>query len=356
LKIRGTAVIGLVAVFAFLLTTTYAEEDKTSENEKITEAKNSITELEVLENVRFLADRNMAGRGTRDKGYEHPSLFIERELREYGFAPLGDDLDPKDPLNCGQSRSYFQQFKIRGNMTSRNIVGFIEGEKANEFIIIGAHYDHLGYGYDYNSNERSPEGKIHYGADDNASGTSAVLEIAEAYSVLAKSGIKPKRSIVIALWGAEELGLLGSEHFVEYLPIEILKKNIVGCINLDMVGRNRDSELYIIADPMGEGLEVVCPELHEINWRINSQEEFRFNIRYSNDGFDASDQFSFFGAMPPGDRIPVIFYFTGMHPDYHKTTDTWDKINYPKLTRIARLTFLVSWEIAELKVRPKYRD
>lgn len=354
MKIRDTAFICSVIVFVFLLSIAYAQEDQTSE--KVTEAKNSVTELELLENVRFLADKNMAGRGTRDKGYEHPSLFIERELREYGFAPLGDDLDPKDPLNCGASRSYFQQFKLRGNMTSRNIVGFIEGEKANEFIIIGAHYDHLGLGYDYNSTERNPEGKIHYGADDNASGTAAVLEIAEAYGVLAKSGIKPKRSIVIGLWGAEELGLLGSEYFVELLPVEIGRRNIVCAINLDMVGRNKDSELFIIADPKGVGLGVVCPELHEINWKINRQKEFGFNIRYSNDGFDASDQFSFYGAMPPGDRIPVIFYFTGMHPDYHKTTDTWEKINYPKLTRIARLTFLVSWEIAELKDRPKYRD
>ena len=177
----------LVVLFlaAFVLVT-FESQEKFAINgeEKIETAVASITEMELLENVRLLSHKNMAGRGTiipAEGGYEFPSIFLARELREYGFQPLGDPADPKESLNIGSSRSYFQQFNLWGKVYSRNVIGLLEGEKKDEIIVIGAHYDHLGLSWS--------KTEIFYGADDNASGTAAVLEIAEALSVLKNQGI-----------------------------------------------------------------------------------------------------------------------------------------------------------------------
>ena len=308
----------------------------------------SITETRLLNILRILAHPNLNGRGSSDSGYDCPSKLIAGEFKRYGLKPLGDAIDPKDPFAFGDTRSYFQAFEgkswISGKVSSRNIIGYIPGE-TNEFVIIGAHYDHMGGNF--------PGKEIYHGADDNASGTSATLAIAEAISQVARQQ-KPKRNILIALWGAEEHGLVGSEHFVTHLPSEIKLENIAVVINLDMVGRNADNELFCILAPEKLDYAKVTPELYALTQEL--AKEFGFNLTYSNQGFDASDQGSFFDASPPDRRIPVLFFFSGFHPDYHEITDTYDKINYPKLTRVAKMSLRALWSLANAEKRPTYRN
>jgi len=319
--------------------------------QQIEESKTSITETELLENVRFLSHKNMEGRGTvmpSKGGYEFPSLFLARELQEYGLKPLGDPADPKESLNIGPSRSYFQKFKVWGEVYSHNVIGFFEGENKEEVIVIGAHYDHMG---------KDTRGEIYYGADDNASGTAAVLEIAEALSILKSKGIVLKRSVLIAFWGAEEIGdgLLGSEYFVTHPPAEVPVTSIIAVLNLDMIGRNNPNELYVLGAPGKKNFEEVSPDLCKLTLKLNERQEFNFKLVYDDgaDCFSRSDQYSFFKAKAK-DKIPVIFYFTGEHPDYHTPRDTFEKLNYSKMAKITKLTFLMCWEISELSHRPIY--
>lgn len=336
----------LVLLFTFFIGTLIVQATPT---QPLVEAQNTITTTKLLNTLRVLAHPNFNGRGTSDGGYDLPSKFIAREFKRYGLKPLGDTTNPQDPLSFGETRSYFQAFDAHSwisgkKIPSRNVVGMIEGE-SKEIIVIGAHYDHMGGNF--------PGREIYYGADDNASGTTAVLAIAEALSMASKHK-KPQRSFLIGLWGAEEHGLLGSEYFVRHLPPEIQLNDIVTVINLDMVGRNADNELFCIMAPKKLDYSKVSPELYTLTQTLAKQ--FGFTLTYTNDGFTASDQASFFGASPANKRIPIIFYFSGFHPDYHEITDTYDKINYPKLTRIAQMAFTAAWNVSEMNGRPTYRD
>jgi|GEM_PF-1684511 len=324
------------------------QQTEATPQDPLLSAQAQITETKLLNILRVLAHPNLNGRGTDDGGYDCPSKLIAGEFKQYSLKPLGDAIDPKDPLSFGDTRSYFQAFEgkswISGRTRSRNVIGYIPGE-TNEWVIIGAHYDHMGGNF--------PGKEIFYGADDNASGTSATLAIAEAVSIITKTK-KPKRNILIALWGAEEHGLVGSEYFVTHLPDEIKLQNIAAVINLDMVGRNADNELFCILAPQKLDYAKVTPELYALTQTL--AKEFGFNLTYSNQGFDASDQGSFFDASPPSQRIPVLFFFSGFHPDYHEITDTYEKINYPKLARIAKMSLCALWFLAETDKRPTYRD
>ncbi len=340
-------------IFWLVMVVSAVGEEGAESKKALDETMAAITEVELFENLRLLAHERMRGRGTEDGGYEYPAFFLEREFREYGLAPLGD------PKPAG--RSYLASFSATAGLFrdevhtihSYNVLGLLGGEKKDEVIIIGAHYDHEG----------EKKNKIYFGADDNASGTAAVLEIAESFGELARRGVKPRRSIVFALWGAEELGLLGSEAFTHRPPAEIPISHIVAVINLDMVGRNAtkpeglgDTEniLFVCGTPFDNyKYEKVCPELYELNNKANKDSGSYFCFIFTAEPFRASDQYSFYLARPVGSRIPVIFYTTGMHPDYHRPTDTYDKINYPKLARVARLVFRMLWGISELPEKPR---
>ena len=212
---------------------------------------------------------------------------------------------------------------------TQNVVGFLQGtdpKLRDEVIVIGAHYDHVGM----------KNGRIFNGADDNASGTAGLLEIAEAFSEMS---IRPRRSILFAAFSAEELGLLGSKFYVEN-PVKPLKKT-VAMINLDMISRNLANKVSVIGSNRSR-------ELHEIN--IAANDEIGLDLVYNGERyFSRSDQANFAKY-----KIPVIFYNTDAHPDYHRPTDTPEKINAEKLARIARLAFLVAWEISNSNTRPTY--
>jgi hypothetical protein len=205
---------------------------------------------------------------------------------------------------------------VRTEAPAYNVVGMLEGSDPllkKSVIIIGAHYDHLGRGGEGSLAPRS--GEIHYGADDNASGTAGVLELARLFSTQTP---RPKRTIVFMAFGGEEEGLLGSNYYVNHplLPLA----NTVAMINMDMIGRMKDSKLII--GGVGSAKE----------WRDLMAAEKAFQLTLNEDGFGPSDHSSFYAK-----QIPVLFFWTGTHNDYHKPSDTFEKINYDDEARILAL-------------------
>ena len=197
--------------------------------------------------------------------------------------------------------------------TVNNVLAYLPG-KTDEYVIIGAHYDHLGYG-NVDSLAPSQIGKVHPGADDNASGTAGVLELAR---LLAPRKGQLQRGILFADFAGEELGLLGSAEWVKE-PTRPLG-NAVAMINMDMIGRIKDEKVFI----GGIGTGADFKELLD-----GEKGKFPFHFEYSASGYSASDHTSFVGR-----KIPVLFFFSGLHSDYHKPSDTWDKINAPDAAKL----------------------
>jgi len=198
---------------------------------------------------------------------------------------------------------------------------------ADEVVVIGAHYDHLGWGG--TSYSRAPQTKaIHHGADDNASGTALLLDVARRFSKLAE---RPQRSIVFIAFGAEEFGTLGSRYWVEHPPVAI--GNVVAMINADMVGRMRNHELVV----EGTGTSNAWPELVRV-----ANEGLSLNLKLGAEGFGASDHASFTAA-----KVPVAFLFTGVHDDYHLPSDTADKIDASGIDVTATLASRLAFSVAE---------
>ena len=189
-----------------------------------------------------------------------------------------------------------------------NVIGWINNG-APTTVVLGAHFDHLGYGEDNNSLLRTGEKLIHNGADDNASGTAALIELAR---MLKNAGLKNNNYLFIAFSG-EELGLFGSKYFVENPTIDLKSVNYM--INMDMVGRLNDSTKSLIVG--GFGTSPVWASV------VTVSKKSPFVIRVDSSGTGPSDHTSFYRK-----DIPVLFFFTGLHPDYHKPTDDYDKINY----------------------------
>jgi peptidase M28-like protein/PDZ domain-containing protein/PA domain-containing protein len=197
--------------------------------------------------------------------------------------------------------------------TVNNVLAYLPG-KTDEYIIIGAHYDHLGYG-NVDSLAPSQIGKIHPGADDNASGTAGVLELAR---LLAPRKGQLQRGILFADFAGEELGLLGSAEWVKEPTLPLDKA--VAMINMDMIGRIKDEKVFIGGTGTGATFKDLLDE---------EKSRSAFHIEYSASGYSASDHTSFVGK-----KIPVLFFFSGLHSDYHKPSDTWDKINAPDAAKL----------------------
>lgn len=197
--------------------------------------------------------------------------------------------------------------------TVDNVLAYLPG-KTDEYIIIGAHYDHLGYG-NVDSLAPSQVGKIHPGADDNASGTAGVMELARQLAPLKG---RLQRGILFASFAGEELGLLGSAEWVKEPTLPLDKA--VAMINMDMIGRIKDDKVYIGGTGTGSTFKSVLDE---------EKAKSPFKFEYSASGYAASDHTSFVAK-----KIPVLFFFSGLHADYHKPSDTWDKINAPDAARL----------------------
>ncbi len=235
---------------------------------------------------------------------------------------------------------------INSKISSENVLGYIEGsDKKEELIVVTAHYDHIG----------KHDGKIFNGADDDASGTTALLMMAKAFAKAKEDGNGPRRSILFMPVSAEEKGLLGSRYYSEN-PIFPLK-NTVANLNIDMIGRvdqaHHDNKgipnpdyVYII------GSNFLSKELHQINESQNKtytnlELDYTFNsLDDPNRFFQRSDHYNF-----AKHTIPVIFYFNGTHEDYHKHTDTVDKIDFMKLSKITKLVYYTAWELSNRENR-----
>lgn len=222
--------------------------------------------------------------------------------------------------DAGVSLTVMTGEKIR---TGHNVVGMIDNGSQHH-IILGAHYDHLGYGEDHNSLYAGKEPMIHNGADDNASGTSALMALAKK---IKKSGLKKYNYILVAFSG-EELGLYGSKYFTEHSPVSLSTVNFM--INMDMVGRLNDSTRGLTVG--GFGTSPSWPEVIKTN-------HGRFNIKVDSSGSGPSDHTSFYRK-----DIPVLFFFTGTHSDYHKPSDDADKINYMGCLSIVQYIYdILQW-------------
>lgn len=225
---------------------------------------------------------------------------------------------------------------------TENVLGYLKGsEKPDELLIITSHYDHVGI----------INGEIHNGADDDGSGTVTVLEIAEAFAEASKKGKGPKRSILFMTVTGEEKGLLGSRYYTDTDPIFPLE-NTVANLNIDMVGRVDDAHtdnsdyIYLI------GSDKLSQDLHDLSENVNKTYT-NINLDYTyNDENDPnrfyyrSDHYNF-----AKNNVPIIFYFNGTHEDYHKPTDTVDKIDFATMEKRARLVFHTGWEIANREKR-----
>ncbi len=286
-----------------------------------------------------------------------PLLFISEEkadsLLTLGGLPSGYFKTKKKIINRGIPMSAELSLKIgiqsniiNSKISSENVLGYIEGtDKKEELIIVTAHYDHIG----------KHDGNIFNGADDDASGTTALLMMAKAFSKAKFEGNGPRRSILFMPVSAEEKGLLGSRYYSEN-PIFPLV-NTVANLNIDMIGRvdkaHHDAEgipnpdyVYII------GSNFISDDLHKINenqnkLHTNLELDYTFNsLTDPNRFFQRSDHYNF-----AKHNIPVIFYFNGTHEDYHKHTDTADKIDFLKLSKITRLIYYTAWELSNRENR-----
>jgi Peptidase family M28/PDZ domain/PA domain len=217
--------------------------------------------------------------------------------------------------------------------TVNNVLAYLPG-RTDEYVIIGAHYDHLGRG-NFDSLAPSQIGQIHPGADDNASGTAGVLELARLLA-LRKSELQ--RGILFASFAGEELGLLGSAAWVKNptLPPE----KAVAMLNMDMIGRIKDEKVYVGGVGTGSTFKGLLEQ---------EQAKSNLKLEYSAGGYAASDHTSFVGK-----KIPVLFFFSGLHSDYHKPSDTWDKINAPSAAHLLELISDVGLQLADARERPAF--
>jgi hypothetical protein len=256
-----------------------------------------------------------------------------KDLRTVQKDILANKKPQSFPIEQTEATMQASILKVYG--TSANIVGFLEGNDAklkNEILVIGAHMDHLGMG---GQGSLAPDTvAIHHGADDNASGTSGMLELAQYLSVQ-KSQLR--RSVLFTAYSGEELGLFGSSYYVNH-PLFPLDRTIA-MINMDMIGRMKESTLVV------EGMGT-SPNWEPLMKQENSDS---LKLKFKPDGFGPSDQSSFYGK-----DIPVLFFFTNLHDDYHRPSDTWDKINAEGEQKVVRLAGRVAMDIINDPQKPAF--
>ncbi|TRO66985.1 M28 family peptidase [Christiangramia sabulilitoris] len=324
----------LLVVLPAILLSCSAQNGKV-ENADPMEYANTITAEELKEHLYIFASDEFEGRETGEPGQKKAAEYLKNEYKSLNLpSPLGgDDYYQEVPV------SYFK----RGNVKpTENVVAFLEGsEKPEEILVISSHYDHVGV---------DEAGNIYNGADDDGSGTVGVLEIAEAFVKAKKDGYTPKRSILFLNVTGEEKGLVGSKFYTDE-PIFPLANTVVN-LNIDMIGRKdpaheaNDNYVYLI------GSDKLSTDLHNLSESVNEKYinmdlDYKYNDENDpNRFYYRSDHYNF-----AKNNIPIIFYFNGTHADYHKPTDTPDKIEYELLAKRARLVFLTAWEIANRDAR-----
>ena len=272
-------------------------EDYIKKNTK--KAKERGASAIILYNTSSIDDKLFFDPKDKSEKLSIPVLYVSKQTAQKYFNDPTATLNIKFKIDIGEKKR-----------TGHNVIGYIDNGAATT-VILGAHFDHLGYGEDGNTRSITNEHLIYHGADDNASGTAALIELAR---ILKSSKEKNNNYLVIAFSG-EELGLLGSKYFTEHPTIDLNKVDYM--INMDMVGRLNDSSKVVTIGGYG-----TSPEWSEV-FSSGTKRKSELVFKYDSSGTGPSDQTSFYRK-----NIPVLFYFTGIHADYHKPTDVADKINY----------------------------
>lgn len=279
--------------------------------------------------------RSLARRNSGLIAAQVKSTAMERFLDSHGIQlkSLREEIDRQGKPNSRAIANVSVKLQVTLDEIrepTANVIAVLPGADpalADQTILIGAHYDHLGFGH-FGARSANAAGEIHYGADDNASGTAVLLDLSRRLSQLAT---KPARTIVFAAFSAEELGLFGSRHFVEE-SVSLAK--VKAMINLDMVGRLRDNRLTVFGARSGAGLV----ELVDRNAVIVG-----LALRHS-DNVGRSDHLSFYNK-----KVPVLHFSTGVHEDYHRPSDTWEKLNIEGMAKVSDLSLRTALNVANAK-------
>lgn len=288
----------------------------------------------IRRDIEFLASDQLEGRLSGTPGNDSAAAYLARRYRSLGLAALTPGyLQPFDALSAQDAHA-----GRTAPRPTQNVVALLRGRDPalrDEYIVIGAHFDHLGRSP---VSARDPEAgnAIRNGADDNASGTAAVLDLAR---LLAAN--PPRRSVIFVNFSAEELGLLGSSWFVNHSPVPT--ESIVAMLNFDMVGRLRDDKLMVYGTSTATELKGVVDSANAAGAAAGSA---MLRVTGGGDGYGRSDQSSFYAK-----DIPVLHFFTDLHEDYHRATDDADKINAAGEARVVELALRVARAIADRPTR-----
>jgi len=265
----------------------------------------------VLSDVQFLADDRQEGRGVGTAGLKRSGAYILQGFKRAGLRVSFQDFAiPRDAPAVLHT--------ALGGTATRNVVAVIPGTSRalrGEVVVVGAHYDHLGLG-GFGALDPDSTGRVHNGADDNASGTAALLEIGRRLAHR-----RPARTVVLVAFSGEELGTLGSSYFVQHATPQPID-SLYAMLNLDMVGRLRNARLLALGAATAREFPALLDSLNTPP---------RFDLRASGDGWGPSDHAVFFAT-----RHPVLHFFTDLHEDYHRTTDDWDKLNVSGIVEVAQ--------------------
>ena len=308
----------------------------------IERALNTINRSSAEATINFLASDELQGREAGFHGSRVTSEYIVSLLQWMGVSPLADsyfqpfDAYRKERQKKGRLEVHPDSIaklkqEVHQKLTMRNVLGMIPGKNTKEYVIVGAHFDHLGIDPVLDGDQ------IYNGADDNASGVSAVLQIARAFLA---SGQQPERNVIVAFWDGEEKGLLGSKYFVQTCPF---LSQIKGYLNFDMIGRNNKPQqpkqvvyFYTAAHPgFGDWLK---EDIRKYGLQLEP------DYRAWENPIGGSDNGSFAKV-----GIPIIWYHTDGHSDYHQPSDHADRLNWDKIVEITKASFLNMWKMANEK-------
>lgn len=308
----------------------------------IERALNTINRSSAEATINFLASDELQGREAGFHGSRVTSEYIVSLLQWMGVSPLANsyfqpfDAYRKERQKKGRLEVHPDSIaklkqEVHQKLTMRNVLGMIPGKNTKEYVIVGAHFDHLGIDPVLDGDQ------IYNGADDNASGVSAVLQIARAFLA---SGQQPERNVIFAFWDGEEKGLLGSKYFVQTCPF---LSQIKGYLNFDMIGRNNKPQqpkqvvyFYTAAHPVfGDWLK---EDIRKYGLQLEP------DYRAWENPIGGSDNGSFAKV-----GIPIIWYHTDGHPDYHQPSDHADRLNWDKIVEITKASFLNMWKMANEK-------
>jgi hypothetical protein len=295
----------------------------------------------IQRDIAYLADDRLEGRGTGTAGNDSAATWLARRYEALGLRSIvADSSRPGCSTARTRCTTFLQRFTARGaelahvgkpeGVPTQNVVAMVPGRDpalAGEYVVIGGHFDHLGRSP---ANALDQGDAVRNGADDNASGTAVVLELARIFAAH-----PARRPIVLAHFSGEELGLLGSQWFVEHSPVPL--GDIVAMVNFDMVGRLRNDRLIVYGVATARELPAIVD---------SANVEPKLRITAQGDGFGPSDHSSFYAK-----GIPVLHFFTDLHDDYHRATDDVEKIDAPGTARVAAVAERVVRAIADRSAR-----